>query len=164
MEERKTYARQLRAIGQSLEAQRIHRFELSHQGDHFVVKGEPEKETSLLAALRNWQKRVRCEAMNGSMDFSDNDIAELDRQGRAQRARPNRLPDFHRLPNTLRTVGSYLDLKRSKLVELHTHQFSITILSQNQAGHPEFEERTVASFYNHFVQRHAQRGKAAPRK
>jgi hypothetical protein len=164
MEESKSYAHRLRAIGQSLEAQRIHGFELSHQGDHFVVKGEPEKEASLLGALRTWQKRVRRQVMNGSLDFSPGDIDELNRQGRGQRAQPNRLPDFHSLPSTLRTVGSYLDQKGSKLVELHKRQFSITILSQNRAGHPEFEERTVASFYNHFVQRHAQRGKIAPQR
>jgi len=50
-------------IGQSLEAQRIIVFELSHQGERFVVKGEPEKESSLLATLRNWQNRRRSEGL-----------------------------------------------------------------------------------------------------
>lgn len=161
MEGRQSYERQLRAIGQSLEAQRIHGFELRCWGNRIVVKGEPEKERSLLAALRHWQQQVRREAASASLDFSPEDIEALERQGRAQRAQPNRLPDFHRLPNTLRAVGSYLDLKGSKLVELHKRQFNITILSQNEFGHPEFEERTVASFYHHFVERHAQRGKGA---
>jgi hypothetical protein len=52
-----------------------------------------------------------------------------------------------------------LDLKGSQLLELHKHQLSITLLSHNQAGHPEIEERTVASFYDLFVRLHARRGK-----
>jgi hypothetical protein len=97
--------------------------------------------------------------MSASLNFSSSDIDELDRQGRAQRAQPNRLPDFHRLPNTLRTVGSYLDQKGSKLVELRKRELSITILSQSRAGHPEFEERSIASFYDLFVRLHGRRGK-----
>ncbi|HSK31599.1 MAG TPA: hypothetical protein VLA17_16680 [Candidatus Limnocylindria bacterium] len=159
MAENKSYEQQLRNIGQSLEAQRIREFELRRQGERIVVKGEPEKETSLLAALRNWQKRVRREALNGSLEFSSHDVEELERQGRAQRSQPNRLPDFHRLPNTLRTVGSYLDLKGSRLLELHKHQLGVTLLCQSQAGHPEFEERSIASFYDLFVQMHGRRGK-----
>jgi hypothetical protein len=157
MAERNTYDQQLRTIGQSLEAQRIKLFELRQQGERYVVKGEPEKERSLLAALRNWQKQKRSAGMDASLNYSAADIDELDRQGRAQRSQANRLPDFHRLPNTLRTVGSYLDQKGSKLVELRKHELSIAILSQNQAGHPEFEERSVASFYELFVRLHGKR-------
>jgi hypothetical protein len=156
---RNSYDQQLRTIGQSLEAQRISQFELEHYGERFVVKGEPEKERSLLATLRNWQKQARSDGMNASLNFSSSDIDELDRQGRAQRTQPNRLPDFHRLPNTLRTVGSYLDQKGSKLVELRKRELSITILSQSRAGHPEFEERSIASFYDLFVRLHGRRGK-----
>ena len=106
MAERNTYDQQLRTIGQSLEAQRIKLFELRQQGERYVVKGEPEKERSLLAALRNWQKQKRSAGMDASLNYSAADIDELDRQGRAQRSQANRLPDFHRLPNTLRTGGS----------------------------------------------------------
>ena len=53
MTARKSYDRQLRTIGQSLEAQRINVFELSSEGDGYVIKGEPDREASLLAALRS---------------------------------------------------------------------------------------------------------------
>jgi hypothetical protein len=156
---RNSYDQQLRTIGQSLEAQRISMFELRRQGERFVVTGEPEREPSLLATLRNWQKQRRSEGLNASLNFSSSDIDELDRQGRAQRSQPNRLPDFHRLPNTLRTIGSYFDLKGAKLLELHKRQLTITILFESQAGHPEFEERSIASFYDLFVRLHGRRGK-----
>jgi hypothetical protein len=157
MAPRKSYDQLLRNIGQSLEAQRISTFELSHQGERFVVKGEPDKETSLLDTLRNWQRRRRSEGLNGSLCFTDQDIEQLERQGRANRARPNRLPDFHSLPNMLRTVGSYLDLKNAELVEMHKRPLSVTILSQNKDGHPDYEERTIASFYDLFLKLHQKR-------
>ena len=153
------YHRQLRSIGQSLEAQRIAVFELTCRGEHIVVKGEPEKETSLLAALRNWQKQRRSDGLNSSLTFTSQDIEELERQGRAQRSQANRLPDFHSLANTLRTVGWHLDLKGSELLEIHKRQLSLTILSRDKNGHPEFEERTLASFYDLFLSLHDKRGK-----
>jgi len=153
------YHRQLRSIGQSLEAQRIAVFELTCRGEHIVVKGEPEKETSLLAALRNWQKQRRSVGLNSSLTFTSQDIDELERQGRAQRSQANRLPDFHSLANTLRTVGWHLDLKGSELLEIHKRQLSLTILSRDKNGHPEFEERTLASFYDLFLSLHDKRGK-----
>jgi hypothetical protein len=153
------YHRQLRSIGQSLEAQRIAVFELTCRGEHIVVKGEPEKETSLLAALRNWQKQRRSDGLNSSLTFTSQDIDELERQGRAQRSQANRLPDFHSLANTLRTVGWHLDLKGSELLEIHKRQLSLTILSRDKNGHPEFEERTLASFYDLFLSLHDKRGK-----
>lgn len=157
MQIRKPYDQQLRNIGQSLEAQRITVFELSQQGERFVVKGEPEKESSLLDTLRNWQKRRRRDGLDASLSFTAQDIEQLDRQGRAHRSRANRLPDFHSLPNTMRTVGSYLDLKNADLVEIHKHQLSVTILSRNKDGHPEYEERSIASFYDLFLKLHKKR-------
>lgn len=159
MAERKSYDRQLRTIGQSLEAQRIKIFELHHQGDRFIVKGEPEAETSLLAKLLNWQKRNRAAGMNGSLIFTAQDIEQLDRQGRAQRTKQDRLPDFHSLANMLRTVGSHLDAKGAELIELQKKELSIAILARNQSGHPEFEERSLGSFYDLFMRLHASRKK-----
>jgi hypothetical protein len=157
MPNRRSYDQQLRNIGQSLEAQRIIVFELRHQGERFIVRGEPEKETSLLATLRNWQRRRRSEGLNTSLTFTLQDIDQLDHQGRANRSQPNRLPDFHRLPNTLRTLGTYLDLKNAQLLEIHKRQLSVTILSRNKDGHPEYEERSIASFYDLFLKLHQRR-------
>jgi hypothetical protein len=153
------YHQQLRSVGQSLEAQRISVFELTCRGDQIVVKGQPEKETSLLAALRNWQKQRRSDGLGSSLTFTPQDIAQIERQGRANRSKGNRLPDFHSLANTLRTVGAYLDSRGAQLMEIHKRQLSLTILSRNQAGHPEFEERTVASFHDFFLRLYDRRSK-----
>jgi hypothetical protein len=158
-----SYGQQLRSLGQYLEAQRINIFELTCRGERFVVKGEPEKETSLLAALRQWQQRRRSDGLNASLTFTRNDLDQLERQGRAQRKQSNRLPDFYRLPNALRTVGQYLELKGAELLELQKRQLSLTVLSRNKEGHPQMEERSLASFYDLFLKLHDKRGKTPAR-
>jgi hypothetical protein len=160
---RKSYDRQFRSIGQSLEAQRINVFELSAHGENYLIKGEPDKEISLLATLKNWQRRLRSEGIDSSLTFTAYDIDELDRQGRAHRSKTNRLPDFHSLPNTMRVVGSYLESKQSELIELRKRELSFSILSRDKYGHPEFEEKSLGSFYDLFVQLHSQRA-GAPRR
>jgi hypothetical protein len=154
---KQSHDRQLRTIGQSLEAQRINVFELSRQEDGYVIKGEPDKETSLLEMLKSWQRRLRSEGLDTALTFTSYDIDELDRQGRAHRTKTNRLPDFHSLPNTLRMVGSYLESKGAELIELRKHELSFSILSRSKFGHPEFEEKSLGSFYDLFVKLHSQR-------
>jgi hypothetical protein len=157
------YGQQLRSLGQYLEAQRINIFELTCRGERFVIKGEPEKETSLLAALRQWQQRRRSDGLNASLSFTRNDLDQLERQGRGQRKQSNRLPDFYRLPNALRTVGQYLELKGAELLELQKRQLSLTVLSRNKDGHPQMEERSLASFYDLFLKLHDKRGRTPSR-
>jgi hypothetical protein len=154
-----SYGQQLRSLGQCLEAQRINTFELTCRGDRFLVKGEPERETSLLAALRQWQQRRRSDGLNTSLIFSRTDLDQLERQGRAQRKRSDRLPDFYSLPNALRTVGQFLELKGAELLELQKRELGLTLLSQDKNGHPQMEERSLASFYDFFLQLHGKRGK-----
>src|SRR5258706_5150864 len=116
MADSKSYERQLRTIGQSLEAQRIRIFELHQQGERFVVKGQPDQETSLLAKLINWQKRNRSAGLSNSLNFTPQDIDQLNRQGCAQRSMTNRLPDSHSLANILRTVGALLESQVAELI------------------------------------------------
>ena len=158
MSDSKTYDRELRVIGQSLEARRINVFELKTEGDRYVVRGDPEKDPSLLAKLRDWGERIRGQALGSSISYAPADLERLEQQGRSQRSRPNRLPDFYSLSSTLRTVGSYLDQKGADLLEIHKRPLSLTILYQNQHGHPDVEERSIASFYNLFIDLYGRRG------
>jgi len=159
MAEKISYDRQLRAIGQSLEAQRIRLFKIHCHGDRFIVTGEPEKENSLLAKLREWQKRNRSSGTAASLSFTPQDIEQLDRQGRSQRSKSDRLPDFHSLANMLRTVGAHLEAKQAELIELEKKELSFTIVTCKPSGHPEFEERSLGSFYDLFLRLHESRRK-----
>jgi hypothetical protein len=103
---------------------------------------------------------MRSAGLVSSLTYAGQDIENLDRQGRARRAKNNRLPDFYSLPNTLRTLGFYLDSQGAELLEIQKRSLSVTLLYRNKHGHPDFEERNIASFYNLFLDLHGNRGKA----
>ena len=163
MNQTKSYDRHLRNIGQSLEAQRINIFELRYEDERYWAKGDPDKEISLLTALRRWQKRWRREGLSSSLSYTLPDIEQLERQGKTKRSRPNRLPDFYSLPNILRTLGAYLDAQDAELIELHKRPLTITLLYRNREGHPDVEERSIASFYDFFLKLHGRRHQANTR-
>ena len=151
------YDQHLRAIGQSLDNKRITAFELKANAERYVVRGVPEKDSRLLPRLRDWRNRMQGASKETSLVFGTADIDRLDNEGRLNRTKRHRLPDFYSLPNTLRTVGSYLDSKNAELLELHKSPLSVTLLYQNENGHPNMEERSIASFYNLFVALHGKR-------
>lgn len=154
----KSYDQDLRAIGQALEARGVSVFELKRHGGHYVVRGTPEKDASLFSVLRNWRKLVGHREPS-TVSYTLLDIERLDRQGKAKRAKAHRLPDFYSVSNTLRTIGSYLDSKGAQLLEIHKRALSVTLLYQESDGRPNLEERTVASFYNLFIDLHGKREK-----
>jgi hypothetical protein len=151
------YDQHLRAIGQSLDNKRITAFELKADAERYLVRGVPEKDPDLLARLRDWRNRMQGASRETSLVYGTGEIERLDMEGRSSRTKPDRLPDFYSLPNSLRTVGSYLDSKNAELLELHKSPLSVTLLYQNEKGHPNMEERSIASFYNLFVALHGKR-------
>ena len=60
------------------------------------------------------------------------------------------LPQFSALPNTLRTIGAYLDSKEAELIELHKRPISITLAYRDKSDHEHTEDRPVSSFYSFF--------------
>jgi hypothetical protein len=161
MSNTKPYDQQLRAIGQALEARRINIFELKTQGEQYVVRGNPEKDPSLAGKIRDWRARLSGRTLEASVSFALPEIERLDRDGKTKRSRADRLPDFYNLSSTLRTVGAYLDSKGARLLEIHKSPLNITILYHNKDGHPNFEDRPIASFYNLFLNLHGKRAKKA---
>ena len=159
MEFLQSYDHHLRAIGQSLESKRITVFELKAEGKRFLVRGTPEKSDNLLARLLNWRERMTKGSPAHEVSYETEELDRIGQEGRSQRANAGRLPDFYSLPNTLRTLGCYLKSKDAELLELHKNPLSVTLLYKTRDGHPNIEERSVASFYNLFVDLHGRRKK-----
>ncbi|HXG50740.1 MAG TPA: hypothetical protein VNN77_04935 [candidate division Zixibacteria bacterium] len=160
MNARSSYDLHLRAIGQALEARRVQVFELKKKGEQYVVKGEPERSSSLIGrVLGELSERLGLRSAERTWSYFPADIQRLEREGRAKRRRPHRLPDFYSLSNTLRTLGSYLDSKGAELLEIHKRPLSVTILYRTRDGHPNVEERALVSFYGFFTDLHAKREK-----
>ena len=158
MKAKTSYDQDLRAIGQALETRGITAFELKNQTGRYVVSGTPDKSSSVIASMRRW---VRGGESDGSslINYTAQEIEEIERQGKKRRAKSGRLPDFYNLSNTLRTLGAYLNSKDAELLELHKRALTVTLLYQNNRGHPHMEDRTIASFFDVFLEMHGRRSR-----
>jgi hypothetical protein len=153
-----SYDQDLRAIGQALEIRGISVFEIKNQPGHYIVRGTPDRPSSLIASMRRWARGGESDA-SGTINYSALEIEEIERQGKKKRAKSGRLPDFYNLSNTLRTLGAYLNSKDAQLLELHKRPLTVTLLYQNNDGHPHMEDRTIASFFNVFIEMHGKRSR-----
>ena len=133
-------------------------FEIRHHRENYLVRADTKKTLNVLRAwVRKWQGHNPTEP--SGVTYTPQDIERLERDGRAKRGTLERLPDFHSLSNILRTVGAYLDRKDAHLLQLHKTELNMMILYQTRQGHPEIEERTVASFYDLSLQMYQRREK-----
>jgi hypothetical protein len=153
-----SYDKDLRAIGQALEVRGITTFELKNQAGRYVVQGAGEKPASVFANVRRWLQGGEKEDST-SISYTVQDIEKIDQEGKKRRVRGGRLPDFYSLSNTLRTLGGYLSSKDAQLLELHIRPLTVTLLYQNNDGHPQMEDRTIASFFDVFTEMHSKRGR-----
>jgi hypothetical protein len=160
MKTQQPYHHDLRVIGQSLEAQSINVFELKCEMGRYLVNGTPEKPTSLMGRLRQWRSHGRKNDAR-TMSYGAQEIEGLENLGRTRRSKPGGLPDFYNLSNLLRTVGGYLEAKNAELLRIQKQLLTVTLLYQNDGGHPHVEDRTIASFYEIFIGEHGKRARHA---
>jgi hypothetical protein len=154
-----SYNRALRAIGQALEGQEFKVVDVKSSGETYIVSGDPAKVSALQALLAKWQGRHLIRNGAFKIRYTIDDIAKLEYKGRARRSAPDRTPDFHSLSTFLRTVGAYLDRKDARLLQIQKSQKTETLVYHADQGHPEIEERSVASFYRLFSEMHRRREK-----
>ena len=153
-----SYDQDLRAIGQALEIRGISVFEIKNQPGRYIVRGTPDRPSSVIASMRRWVQGGGSDA-SGTINYTPQEIEEIERQGKKKRVKSGRLPDFYNLSNTLRTLGAYLKSKDAQLLELHKRPLTVTLLYQNNNGHPHMEDRTIASFFNVFIEMHGRRSR-----
>jgi hypothetical protein len=155
MSSKPQYDQELRAIGQALEAQGISVFEMKRHSERYVVNGAPEKPSSLFEALRQFRNQ------NGprTLNFGPQELLRLEWRGCRRRQSPDALPDFYSVSNLLRTIGGYLDRKNGELLGLEKRPLSLTLMYQTQDGHPYVEDRTIASFYDIFIDQYSGRAR-----
>lgn len=158
MKAKASYEQDLRAIGQALEMRGITVFEIKNQPGRYVVRGNPDRPSSVVSGLRRWLRGNETD-LSGAIHYTVQEIEAIERQGKKKRCKPGRLPDFYNLSNTLRTLGAYLSSKDAQLLELHKTPLTVTLLYQNNHGHPHMEDRTIASFFNLFVEMHGRRSR-----
>jgi hypothetical protein len=141
-----SYARALRAIGQSLEAQQAKDFDLSTLETGFVVH---ENKPPYL----KWQRTIRRNGKGKALVMSDvyysmDDIAKLDQSGKERRRTPAQTPDFHLLSQTLRTVGGFIDRRGVRLLELSRRGSKLTLRLEQPQGGKFVVKHSISSFHS----------------
>ena len=158
MNNKRFYENHLRVIGQALETKGISVFELKCETGRYVANGTPDKPTSLVGALRQW-RNLGWKSGSLTMSYTPQDLEGLERVGRTRRTKPNGLPDFYNISTMLRTLGAYLEAKNAELLEIQKRPMTVTLLYQNDGGHPNVEDRTIASFYDFFMEQYNKRAR-----
>jgi hypothetical protein len=172
-----SYQQVLRAIGQGLEALRLEVFDLEVQGENYVIQGNPAKskktETIDPFAIRKAFLKV-CKTVNSRflirtptqnlspcselmLRFSEKDIDRLERDGFKLRSYTPHVPKPHSVPQTLRTLGWFIDNKEGRLLKIFMRGHGVRVFYSEPFGSERMEELSLSNVYDVWVHMYKQR-------
>ena len=146
---RLSYSIALRCIAQDLDRRGLKSFDIRVEGETLCVYGgyqEPPASTPV------------------SVEYSVQDIEEIDRSGEDRRGQPFGKQEFINQTQVFRAIGAYLDRNEARLVRLtNNHEkpkeslFTIEYITKD--GDRTVDDRAGAAIYDLCVQMYKQRGK-----
>jgi hypothetical protein len=168
------YEHILRAIGQGLEALSVEAFDLDVANDTFLIQGaatQKESEKPNAANLSTFKKafleichiskkpatsetpagKTAASSRSLRLEFTQNDIDKLERDGQALRSDWNGSPLAHSLPQLLRTVGWYVDHQKGRLRTISKNGDTLTVAYTRSIGSEKIETFTLLQLYDMWV-------------
>jgi hypothetical protein len=144
-----SYSETLRCIGQDLEARGLKTFELKPQGSRYVVAcgyQDPPSDTPV------------------ALHYTQVDIEEIDRMGRAKRGKASSPKDFVTIVQIFRAIGGYLDKNQCRLIaisnnDLPSKELLLRVEYVTADGERVVDDRTGSAVYDLCVSMYKQRGK-----
>ncbi|TMA12924.1 MAG: hypothetical protein E6J89_03190 [Deltaproteobacteria bacterium] len=122
------YGRALRVIGQDLEELHLIAFNIKTKGKGYVIQGYAEE-----------FERVE-------FQYKSEDVERVNRERQRMRSGAPRMPDFRRLSQLLRAVGSYIESKNGRLRGISKQPKSVPLfVIQYDSGKRRQEEAYPAS-------------------
>lgn len=172
----RSFARQLRALGQALEKFRFSAFDIELKGENYLVRGRAISSENLKFSflrfirelLRGTTAEPMCLCADGQVDlrFSPEEIDGFDTRGRVRRQDPSKMPDPYSISQILRGAGSYLDNRDvMTLVGISLKGKWVTVSYQTSEGRLEQAQQDLEYFYDYWVKmylRRSNRRKLAP--
>jgi hypothetical protein len=165
-----SYARELRAVGQALEARHIVSLDLELKGGLYVVRGKVTAsdyaQSSLSAFVQDFVSGVgslftgasRRSLYEIDLSYNPQDVEKLDSQGRKNRRTADRNPDPYALAQKLRGVGSFLDYRPEiALTGISVEDRWVTVRYKTAEGRIEQAKQDVAYFYNYWIKMYLRR-------
>ncbi|HEY2919837.1 MAG TPA: hypothetical protein VGK77_12695 [Candidatus Binatia bacterium] len=152
-------ARNLRAIGQDLEARGISQFELMPATDGYLVRipyGATRPDETIETDSQGISRRRAGSSRPLELAYSLAAIDKLDEKGRLKRGTGSGMPDFFSLSQCLRALGVVIDAKRGQLLQLDRNTRTSTIPSivvqyQTSTGERVREEHSLPNLYDYCV-------------
>jgi len=157
-----SYSQVLRVIGQSLEERGVQDFSLVWQADEFVVRGK-----RVVSLEKRWvdkflgQKAAHIER-SVEIHYCLKSVLWLQIRGEGLRKDPNQIPDYFRLSQTLRTVGSYIENRGMPILSLRRRGGTLYLELQERSGKKRVEEHGMGSFENYFLRTYLRWRKEKP--
>ena len=144
-----TYATALRCIGQDLERRGLKSFDIRAQSRGFLVEGGYQVPPAAAAV---------------SIQYTFEDIDEIDRSGESRRGEMARGQEFINQVQIFRTIGAYLDRNEAHFVRLSNNQDKVNdtlfvVEYITREGDRIIDDRVGAAVYDMCVQMYKQRGK-----
>jgi hypothetical protein len=165
-----SYARELRAVGQALEAQHVFSLDLELKGGLYVVRGKVTAadyaQSSFSGFIQDLISGVGSVLTGGprrsiyeiDLSYQPEDIEELDSKGRAHRRNDDQTPDPYGLAQKLRGVGSFLDYRpETALTGVSVEDRWVTVRYRTAEGRIEQAKQDVTYFYNYWVKMYLRR-------
>gem|GEM_PF-445344 len=169
--QKNSYARELRAVGQALEAQHVFSLDLELKGGFYVVRGKVTAadyaQSSFSGFIQDFVSGVGSVLTGGprrsiyeiDLSYQPEEIEELDAKGRADRRNGDQNPDPYGLAQKLRGIGSFLDYRpETTLTGISVEDRWVTVRYRTAEGRIEETKQDVAYFYNYWVKMYLRRG------
>lgn len=161
------YAKELRTLGQALEAHQISAVELEIDSGVYFVHGKATPlrpgQTSLGRLVRDFlfgagASSIAKDGKDVTLRYTTNEIQQLDEEGRAKRTDPSKTPDPYSLSQILRGAGAYLDNRHeTKLVGVTVNDRWVTLRYRTVEGRLEQAKEDIGYFFNYWVKMYLRR-------
>jgi len=146
------YSQSLRVIGQSLDRVRPGGFELTHEGDAFVVRTNPDGSSTKDSFAKSILKKLLHSSPAGEKEsalrFDPEEVSRLETREKAKRGESSSVPDSQTIAQALRVIGDYLDHKQPRSFTLEWTPDSVSVRYEVKNGSTDQETFSISDLYD----------------
>ena len=161
-----TYAKELRALGQDLEAHNLLSVALEMEDGFYAVWGKVRASKAAQSWFARFLRVFTYSSASSQpnspseidLRYTPKDIEQLESRGRAKRKESHHMPDPYSLSQILRGVGSYLDNRSGAYpVGITVKDQWMTLRYVDAKGQLEQTQQDIEYFYNYWIKMYLRR-------
>ena len=161
-----SYAQELRALGQDLEAHNLLSVALEMEDGFYAVWGKVRASKAAPSWFARFLRVLTYSSASSQpnspseidLRYTPKDIEQLELRGRAKRKESHHMPDPYSLSQILRGAGSYLDNRSGTYpVEITVKDQWMTLRYVDARGQLEQTQQDIEYFYNYWIKMYLRR-------